>query len=81
MSKTAVIQKINQMPDNLMGIVAEMLDKLMQGYELGRQEEWEEFTEEELAEFDRRFEESVGDPAAQMEWKDIRQQIRAKYGV
>lgn len=35
MEKAIVIRKINQMPDNLMRIVSEFLDKLVQGYELG----------------------------------------------
>ena len=81
MTKSAVIHKIEKMPDSLMAIVAEVLDKLMEGYELGKQEDWEEFTEEELDEFDHRYEAALNEPGSSILWSEVREQIRGKYGL
>lgn len=82
MNRTAVQKKIDKMPEALMGTVAELLDKLIESYELGQRSIiTEEFTEEELDEFDRRYEEMVANPEDTISHEDLKKHILEKHGL
>ncbi len=82
MSRAVILEKINDMPDALMGTVADLLDKLIESYEIGRQSTGsEEFTDEELEELDRRYEEMQSDPSASISMEEFKKQMREEYGL
>lgn len=82
MDKAIVLEKINKMPDALMGTVAELLDKLIETYEIGRQSyDSDDFTDEELDEFDSRYQEMVDDPSASISMEEFKKQMKEEYGV
>lgn len=80
MSRTAVIEKINQMPEPLMDTISDMLDKLLESYQIGRQADVE-FTEEELDEFDRRYEEMLAKPGESKSLEEVVKYMRERHGV
>lgn len=81
MTKTVVLEKINRMPEALMGVVSEILDKLVEGYELGRQSGMDDFTEEELEELDRRYEEMLATPSASVPVEEVIKYMGERHGV
>jgi len=81
MTKAVVLDKINHMPDALMGIVSDVLDRLMQGYEIGKQSGQEDFNDEELDELDRRYEEMLASPSASIPVEEVIKYMREKHGV
>lgn len=82
MNKTAVLKKIDKMPDALMGTVAELLDKLIESYELGQRSIiTEEFTEEELEELDHRYEEMAAKPEKTISHEELKKYMHEKHGL
>ncbi len=82
MTRTIVLEKINRMPDVLMGTVADVLDKLLEGYEIGKRAEIEiTFSEEELDEIDRRYEEMIAKPGASISLEEVVKYMRERHGV
>ncbi|HFA48236.1 MAG TPA: hypothetical protein ENJ95_04370 [Bacteroidetes bacterium] len=82
MNRTVVFEKINKMPDALMDTVADLLDKLIESYEIGRQSaDSEEFTDEELDELDRRYEEMIAKPEETISHEDLLKYIHEKHGL
>ncbi|MEK7256636.1 MAG: hypothetical protein AAB316_17915 [Bacteroidota bacterium] len=81
MSKTIVIEKLNQMPESLMGIISTMLDNLLEGYEIGRHITDDEFTEAELNELDRRYEEMLTKPDASYSLEEVLKYMHQTHGL
>jgi hypothetical protein len=80
MEKAVVIRKINQMPDNLMGIVSEFLDKLVQGYELGFKQS-KELSEREQQEILDALAEYDEHPESGVHWETLKTQLSASHGL
>ena len=74
MGKENVIRKINQMPDNLMGIVSDFLDKLVQGYELGLKQgnELSEAEKQEILEALAAYE---AQPETGVKWENLKAEL------
>ena len=82
MSRIAIHKKIDTMPDALIGMVAELLDKLVASYEIGQQSIIsEEFTDEEIEELDRRYEEMIAKPEETISHEEIVKHIQLKHGL
>lgn len=78
MEKSIVINKINQMPEQLMGIVADFIDKLVQGYELGLRNE-SELTEQEKQEILSALAEYEANPESGIDWGELKAELTEKY--
>jgi hypothetical protein len=78
MEKSAVIHKIKQMPDGLMSIVADFLDKLVQSYELGVQEAGG-LSAEEKQEILNALAEYEAQPETGTEWDKLKASLSADY--
>jgi len=74
MEKAIVIRKINQMPDNLMGIVSEFLDKLVKGYELGFKQ-GTELSEAEKQEILEALAEYEAQPETGVKWYHLKAEL------
>jgi hypothetical protein len=80
MEKAIIIRKINQMPDNLMGIVSEFLDKLVQGYELGFKQ-GNELSEAEKQEILEALAEYEAQPETGMKWDNLKVELTTNHAL
>ncbi|MBK9013087.1 MAG: hypothetical protein IPM82_02820 [Saprospiraceae bacterium] len=80
MEKAIVIRKINQMPDNLMGIVSEFLDKLVQGYELGFKQ-GNELSEAEKEEILEALAEYEVQPETGVRWENLKTELTTNHAL
>ncbi len=80
MEKAIVINKINQMPDNLMGIVSEFLDKLVQGYELGFKQ-GNELSEAEKQEILKALAEYEAQPETGVKWGNLKAELTTNHAL
>ncbi|MBK8565696.1 MAG: hypothetical protein IPN76_20725 [Saprospiraceae bacterium] len=80
MEKAIVIRKINQMPDNLMGIVSEFLDKLVKGYELGFKQ-GTELSEAEKQEILEALAEYEAHPETGLKWEDLKAELTSSHAL
>ena len=82
MNRSEVLKKIDSLPDALMEALPNIVDQLIESYELGKlASEEAEFTEKELKELDRRYEEIKNDPSASITFEQFKEQMREKHGV
>ncbi|MCF8245849.1 MAG: hypothetical protein K9J37_06715 [Saprospiraceae bacterium] len=80
MEKALVIRKINQMPDNLMGIVGEFLDRLVQGYELGFKQ-GNELSETEKQEILDALAEYDAKPETGVKWENLKAELTTNHAL
>lgn len=80
MEKGTVIQKIKEMPDSLMGIVSEFLDKLAQGYEAGLKND-ESLTPEEQKEILEALSDYEAAPDSGIDWETLKQELKNQYSI
>lgn len=80
MEKAAVIHKIQQIPEPLMGLVSDFLDKLVQSYELGLLSE-KYLSEEEKQELLNAIAEYEADPSTGVKWETLKPELTGMYGL
>lgn len=76
--KAVVIKKINQLPDGLMGIVSEFIDKLVEGYELGLRDNIE-LSQNEKKEILEALAEFEANPNTGVKWKKLKSELTKNY--
>lgn len=78
MEKATVIHKIQQMPEPLMGIVSDFLDKLVLSYELGLRSA-SALSEEEEQEILNAIAEYEAHPETGTEWENLKAELTTAY--
>ena len=78
MEKSVVIHKIEQMPEGLMGIVSDFLDKLVQSFELGIKTGME-LSKEEQQEILDALAEYKANPETGVQWDALKSRLLAQY--
>lgn len=81
MDKTLLLKEIESLPVELQKQVADFVAFLKLKYLRHDQAENFEFTEEELAELDRRWEEYEAEPESAGEASEFRTWVKSSYGV
>ncbi|HRI60426.1 MAG TPA: hypothetical protein PK228_11900 [Saprospiraceae bacterium] len=81
MNKVLLINEIESLPVELQKQVADFVAFLKFKNLRQQQAEDFEFSEEELAELDRRWEEYEAEPGLAMDMQDFKNSVKAKYGV
>ena len=76
--KALVLKKIDQLPDGLVGIVSEFIDKLVQSYELGLKDNLE-LSEVEKKEILDAIAEYEANPETGVEWNQLKTALTKKY--
>ena len=78
MDKSLVINKINSMPDSLLGLVSDFLDKLMEGYEIGVKS-GSDLTDDEKKEILAAIDEYETEPETGVQWTKLKAELMEKY--
>ena len=81
MNKTLLFNDIESLPLDLQQQVADFVSFLKVKYLRQKSDEDLTFTDGELAELDRRWQEFESDPDGATEIRDFKKQVRERYGV
>ena len=79
-NKTLLFNEIESLPIDLQKQVADFVSFLKVKYLRPKNDEYFEFTDGELAEIDRRWEEYETDPVGVVAVADLKKQVQERYG-